>query len=190
MTLKSTRTDVTVKLLESSLTRKFHTHALTVLMNLFSACPSTTFAHQGLCVNCPNNCLTCGIDSFHRMFLECKVCQSGYKLDDGQCFKECNSNLGLSMAANGTCLQCADGNCVNCSTNPSVCLKCNILFTLSNGTCLCKWLINFRELSGKYNISSGIIFWQWMFGKLKDSMQRVLDKQLQIKAISKMRLMR
>ena len=136
--LQNILTDVTVKLLESSLTKRFPTPVLTVVIYLFSACPSTTFAHQGLCVNCPNNCLTCGIDFFHRMFLECKVCQPGYKLNDGQCFKECNSNLGFTMAANGTCLKCIDGNCVNCPNDPAICMKCNILYTLSNGTCLRK----------------------------------------------------
>lgn len=87
-------------------------------------------------MNCPNNCVTCGIDSFHRMFLECKVCEKGYSLDDGQCYKDCNTNLGFTAAANGTCIKCEDSNCVNCSTDAKVCSKCSLLFTLSNGTCL------------------------------------------------------
>ena len=123
------------------------------------------------------------------MFLECKVCQSGYKLNDGQCYKECNTNLGFSMAANGTCLKCADQNCVNCSTDANVCLKCNILYALSNGTCLRKRLINFRELPSRYDFGSSIIFRQRMLAKRKDSLQRVFDKQLQIEAIFKMRRM-
>lgn len=68
--------------------------------------------------------------------MECKVCQAGYKLDDGQCFKECNTNLGYSIAANGSCIKCADSNCVNCAKDPNICLKCGLMFALSNGTCL------------------------------------------------------
>ncbi len=49
-------------------------------------------------------------------------------MNDGQCFKDCNSNLGLSMAANGTCIKCEDQNCVDCSKDAKICQKCSLLF--------------------------------------------------------------
>jgi len=36
---------------------------------------------------------------------------------------------------NGTCVKCNDPNCVDCSTDPSICKKCDLIYTLSAGVC-------------------------------------------------------
>jgi hypothetical protein len=58
-------------------------------------------------MHCPSNCINCSIDGYARMFLECKTCESGYELVDGQCKKKCNTNFGNSLI-NGTCKNCTD----------------------------------------------------------------------------------
>lgn len=162
---KNIHMDVSVLIKENSLTKNLLFLALKVISLFIIACPPSTFPHEGLCVDCPNNCATCEIDGFHRMFLECKVCEKGYYLDDGQCFKDCNTNLGSSMATNGTCIKCSDPHCVDCSMDANICSKCSLLYVLSNGTCLRKFLLIFRKLPSKHYYRSSLVFWFEMLTK-------------------------
>lgn len=102
----------------------------------YLACPLGTIGINGVCMQCPFNCEKCQRDEFHRQFLECVTCAPEYTLFQAQCVKTCNNNKGLSTV-NGTCVPCSDKNCVNCSGDAKVCLKCSLLFSLaSNGTCI------------------------------------------------------
>ena len=71
------------------------------------------------------------------MYLECTTCEEGYEVYIGQCVPKCRNNLGESLV-NGVCQKCKDKNCVDCSGSPDFCLKCGILTSLQNGTCLDK----------------------------------------------------
>ena len=105
-----------------------------------TTCPQKTFASNGLCMECPQRCLTCQIDRLYRSYLECKQCQSGYSLQAGQCYKICSPGQGNSMV-NGQCLSCSDPNCIDCSTNVATCKKCSLLYSVSNGACVRTFLL-------------------------------------------------
>jgi hypothetical protein len=92
-------------------------------------------------MKCPPNCLTCIRDNFNREFLECRVCKLGYTLINGQCIVSCPINQGYSMVAN-TCSRCTDINCADCTGNSSICKKCNMMYSLSYGTCKLRCLQN------------------------------------------------
>lgn len=79
--------------------------------------------------------MQCEIDNYHRNYLECKQCKEGYKILNGQCVKDCINNHGLSLNAEKICVACSDKNCVDCSEEKEVCLQCDILTTLQNGSC-------------------------------------------------------
>ena len=104
-------------------------------LSCVTTCPQGTFADQSLCMECPNRCLTCQIDKLYRSYLECMACETGYNLVKGQCYKTCSPGLGNSMV-NGQCQSCTDPNCLDCSTSVSICLRCNLLYAVSNGACL------------------------------------------------------
>jgi hypothetical protein len=63
--------DVTVLIKTCFLIRSLLSHAYKVILNNYIKidCPLTTFAHSGLCVDCPANCNNCSIDGFGRRFL-------------------------------------------------------------------------------------------------------------------------
>jgi hypothetical protein len=105
-------------------------------LSCVSSCPPTTFASNGLCMQCPNDCQTCQIDKLYRSYLECKICSNGFTLTNGNCYRTCSPGLGLSMV-NGACQACNDTNCLNCSQNVNICTSCSLLYTLSGGSCVC-----------------------------------------------------
>lgn len=86
-------------------------------------------------MTCPFNCKTCQRDQYNRQFLECKSCNDGYTLSFGQCVISCVTNYGNSII-NNQCVQCRDNKCVDCSNDVNICLKCDLLYSLQNGTCV------------------------------------------------------
>ena len=106
-------------------------------LSCVTTCPQKTFARNGLCMECPNKCLTCQIDGLYRSLLECKQCETGYTLVIGQCYKTCSPGMGNSLV-NGQCQPCSDPNCLDCSGNVGVCKKCSLLYAVSNGACIRK----------------------------------------------------
>jgi hypothetical protein len=60
---------------------------------------------------------------------------------NGQCIVSCPANQGYSMVT-GSCLKCNDINCADCTGNQNICQKCNMMYSLSNGACVMKCLVN------------------------------------------------
>ena len=104
-------------------------------LSCVTTCPSGTYASSGLCMDCPARCITCRPDALFRSFLECKVCAQGFTPTQGQCYKTCSPGLGMSVIQ-GSCSPCSDPNCLNCSSDVSVCLRCGPLYAVSSGACL------------------------------------------------------
>lgn len=100
-----------------------------------TTCPPSTYAANGLCMSCPPQCDTCQIDQLFRAYLECKICKTGFTLTGGQCYASCSPGSGFSIV-NKTCQSCSDPNCINCSSDVSICTRCSVLYSLSNGVCL------------------------------------------------------
>jgi hypothetical protein len=107
----------------------------TLTFSCVATCPQGTFGSNGICMECPARCITCQLDKLYRGYLECKACESGFKIVNGQCYAVCSPGMGNSLV-NGVCQPCSDPNCRDCSTNVGVCTKCSILYAVSNGACL------------------------------------------------------
>jgi hypothetical protein len=88
-------------------------------------------------MECPYNCLTCQIDRLYRSYLECKICEAGFNLINGKCYRECNPGKGLSLV-NGQCKSCSDPNCINCTTVVNICKRCSLLYAIEGNKCVQK----------------------------------------------------
>lgn len=107
----------------------------TLSFSCVATCPNKTFNSSGLCMDCPARCLSCQIDKLYRTYLECMVCEAGFNVIRGQCYKTCSPGQGNSEV-NGNCQSCTDPNCLDCSSNVGTCKQCSLLYAASNGACV------------------------------------------------------
>lgn len=86
------------------------------------------------CMDCPRGCKYCNLTTVSDLTsLKCHTCMSGFQLNGGMCYSQCDILTQYFDAASKSCQVC-DASCKGC-TSKTACIECATNYKMVNGKC-------------------------------------------------------